>query len=90
MTDASVDDPARGEGARCAPLVAAQPVFPGPGGHGLTARLRKKNRSKPPTRHGEEAAACGAGEMRWTWGGLATKFWSHRSSALRKQATTCA
>jgi hypothetical protein len=23
----------------CAPLVATQPVFPGPGGYGLTARL---------------------------------------------------
>jgi hypothetical protein len=29
MTDARVDDPARGDWARCAPLVATQPVFPG-------------------------------------------------------------
>ena len=39
MTDARVDDPARGDWARCAPLVATQPVFPGPWGYGLTARL---------------------------------------------------
>jgi hypothetical protein len=32
MTDARVDNPARGDWARCAPLVVTQPVFPGPGG----------------------------------------------------------
>jgi hypothetical protein len=42
MTDARVDDPARGNWARCAPLVATPPVFPGPGGYGLTARLLSK------------------------------------------------
>jgi hypothetical protein len=44
MTDARVDDPARGDWARCAPLVATQPAFPGPGGYGLTARLQCTDR----------------------------------------------
>jgi hypothetical protein len=44
VTDAHVDDPARGDGATCAPLVATRPVFPGPGGYGLTARLQCTDR----------------------------------------------
>jgi hypothetical protein len=42
MTDARVNDPARGDWARCTPLVATPPVFPGPGRYGLTAHFPRE------------------------------------------------
>jgi hypothetical protein len=67
MTDARVDDPARGDWARCAPLVATQPVFPGQGGmvsqHAYRNQANEKRLRRRPTVFptGREFRAAAAG-----------------------------
>jgi hypothetical protein len=49
MTDARVNDPARGDWARCAPLVATHPVFPGKASVSLAwSRIRSMDISTSP------------------------------------------